>query len=82
MTMASKKDRFVSPRPNGWADQRVGSERATRIYPTQQEAIDAARSTLRQTGGGELNIQGEDRRIRQKDTVPPARDPFPPHDKK
>jgi hypothetical protein len=31
--------------------------------------------------GGERVTHGRDGRIRRKDTIPPARDPFPPRDK-
>lgn len=71
-----KNDRFVSPRPGGtWANQRVGSARATSIHETQREAEVAARDDLRNSGGGELNIQGRSGQIRRRDTVPPAHDP-------
>lgn len=74
-----ENDRFVSPRGNGkWANQRVGAARATSLHNTQREAEEAARQAIRESGGGELSIQGTDGRIRQKDTVPPAKDPFPP----
>jgi len=76
-----KNDRFVSPRPDGtWANQRVGADRAASIHKTQQEAIDAARRNLHHAGGGELNVQRPDGRIRLKDTVPPGHDPCPPRD--
>lgn len=77
--MSKKNDRFVSPRPDGtWANQRVGSDRAASIHDTQRSAELAARENLRNGGGGELNIQGTNGQIRQRDTVPPGRDPFPP----
>jgi hypothetical protein len=77
--MPGKNHRFVSPRPDGtWANQRVGSGRATSLHETQREAERAARENIRGSGGGELNIQGVGGQIRQKDTVPPATDPFPP----
>lgn len=77
--MSKKNDRFVSPRPDGtWANQRVGSDRAASVHSTQRGAEQAARENLRKSGGGELNIQGRDGRIRQRDTVPPGNDPCPP----
>jgi hypothetical protein len=36
---------------------------------------------LRNQGGGELTIQGENRRFRDKDTVKPGNDPNPLTDK-
>ena len=34
------------------------------------------------TRHGEVRIHGLDGRIRDSDTIPPARDPFPPRDKR
>lgn len=71
-----KNDRTVSQRPSGeWANKRDGADRATSLHKTQQDAADAARSALKQSGGGELKIKGEDGKIRAKDTIPPAKDP-------
>lgn len=75
----SKNDRTVSKRADGsWANKRDGAERASSRHETQAAAAEAARALLRSTGGGELKIKGEDGRIRAKDTIPPAKDPFPP----
>lgn len=77
-----KNDRTVSQRPNGeWANKRDGADRATSLHKTQKQAEDAARRQIRQDGGGELKTKGEDGRIRSKDTIKPATDPFPPRDK-
>ncbi|MBI5645605.1 MAG: DUF2188 domain-containing protein [Ignavibacteriae bacterium] len=62
----------------GWAVKRPNSERASSVHRTQQEAIDTARAQIRREGGGELIIKGVDGKIRSRDTVPPARDSFPP----
>lgn len=68
--------RTVSQRDNGqWANKRDGAGRATSLHNTQKQAADAARSALRQTGGGELKVKGEDGKIRAKDTISPAKDP-------
>jgi hypothetical protein len=81
LTMA-KNDRTVSRRPNGtWANKKDGSDRAASLHPTQKSAADIARRMLRESGGGELKIKGEDGRIRSKDTIPPGNDPFPPRDR-
>lgn len=79
--MSKPQDRMVHKARDGWANSRNGASRAEGIYPTQKEAIDAARQNLRNSGGGELTIQGRDGRIREKDTVPPGNDPYPPKDK-
>lgn len=74
-----KNDRTVSQRPDGqWANKRDGAQRASSLHDTQAQAAQAARAQLQNSGGGELKIKGEDGRIRAKDTIAPARDPFPP----
>jgi hypothetical protein len=45
---------------------------------TQKEAIEKARELVEKSGGGELVTHGRDGKIREKDTIPPAKDPFPP----
>jgi Uncharacterized protein conserved in bacteria (DUF2188) len=75
----SKNDRTVSQRPDGkWANKKDGANRATSLHNTQRQAIDAAREGLKTSGGGELKVKGEDGKIRAKDTIAPARDPYPP----
>lgn len=74
-----KHDRTISQRPDGqWANNRDGAQRASSLHDTQAQAAQAARAQLQNSGGGELKIKGEDGRIRAKDTIAPARDPFPP----
>ncbi len=55
-----------------------GASRASSHHSTQAEAQDAGRRYLRNEGGGELITQGGDGQIRDKDTVPPGHDPYPP----
>lgn len=52
----------------GWIVKREGETRAAGVYSTQAEAAEAARSTLRRSGG-ELRIQGPDGRIRESMTL-------------
>lgn len=74
-----RNDRTVSQREDGqWANKRDGAQRASSRHDTQAQAARAAREQLHSSGGGELKIKGEDGRIRAKDTIAPARDPFPP----
>lgn len=78
----AKNARTVSPRPDGsWANKKDGADRASSVHRTQREAIDAASDMLQRSGGGELKVQGENGRIRSKDTIPPGRDPNPPKDR-
>ena len=74
-----KSGRTVSQRPDGqWANQKDGGERASNLHSTQAKAAAAARAALKSEGGGELKIKDESGRISKKDTVPPARDAYPP----
>lgn len=54
------------------------ADRASAVEYTQAGAIDRAREILVNQGGGELVIHRPNGQIRDKDTVPPAHDPFPP----
>ncbi len=71
-------NRTVYKHPDGWADKDNSASRPAKIHNTQREAEDAAREHLRNHGGGELTIQGTDGKFRQKDTIPPGNDPYPP----
>lgn len=74
---------YVAKNNNGdWVAQRDGSSRASSISETQKEAEQDAKGFSRNSGGGEVRIHGLDGKIRDSDTVPPAKDPFPPRDKK
>lgn len=77
--MSKPQDRTISRRPDGsWANKANGNSRVTSIHPTQAGAQNAARGNLQKQGGGELTTKGENGRIRQKDTVRPGNDPYPP----
>ena len=47
-------------------------------FPTQKEAQNAGREFLHDRKGGELTTHGRDNKIRESDTIAPAKDPFPP----
>ncbi len=63
---------------NGWVVERGGAERATRVLPTKQEAIDYAREVSRNQQT-ELVIHGRDGVIQRSDSH--GHDPCPPKDK-
>lgn len=63
----------VMPVEGAWQVRREGAGRATGVYSTQAEATEAAKSTLRRSGG-ELMVQGRDGRIRESMTL--GRDPM------
>ena len=80
--MSKGRDRTISRRQAGtWVNKRNDANKASSLHETQLEAIRAAKEMLRIQGGGEVTVKGVDGRIRQKDTVPPGNDPFPPRDK-
>lgn len=80
--MARRNNYHVTPHSNrGWSVRREGGDRRT-FSPTQKSAEKIAKQYATNSGGGEVVIHGRDGRIRDKDTMAPARDPFPPRDKK
>jgi len=73
--MAPANKRTVTPHPDGWSVEKPGASRASSVHDTQREAIDAARQTLANSGGGELAIKGTDGAVRAQDTIRPGNDP-------
>lgn len=64
--------------PNeSWDAKLDHAQRSSFHSHTQSEAEAAAKQFAANSGGGEVRIHGLDGRIRDSDTVPPARDPFP-----
>lgn len=81
--MSTDSNRHVVPNPEGgWDVVRPHAERASSHHETQSDAIDRARDIVQNAGGGEVVTHGRDGRIRDSDTISPARDPFPPRDTK
>ena len=77
-----KDDRIVYRRPDGvWVNKKTDADKASSLHYKQKGAEDAARDMLKNSGGGELITKGLDGKIRSKDTIPPAKDPFPPRDR-
>ena len=69
--MATRNARHVVPSPSGgWDVKKAGEPRPASHHETQQEAVDQARGSLKNDGGGELRIHGQDGRIRETDSVP------------
>ena len=71
-------NRHVTPHKDGWANKKAGNQKATSVHPTQASAQQAARQDLAKQGGGELVTHNKQGQIRQKNTIGPAKDPFPP----
>ena len=75
-------ERHVGPNPSGgWEVVLPGASRTSAVFKKQSDAITRACEILKGSGGGELVVHDREGRIREKDTVPPARDPHPPKDK-
>lgn len=68
-------NQHVVPHQGGWAVKGAGNDKATRVLPTQREAIDEARDIARNQKS-ELLIHGRDGRIRERDSY--GSDPYPP----
>jgi hypothetical protein len=71
----SKRNQHVVPHHDGWAVKGARADRASAVFPTQQEAIDKARAIARNQNT-ELLIHGRNGRIRARDSY--GNDPFPP----
>lgn len=75
-------NRIVYRRDDGmWVNKKTDADKASSLHDNQKEAEGAARDMLRSSGGGELITKGLDGKIRSKDTISPARDPYPPKDR-
>jgi hypothetical protein len=70
---------WVTQHPEGgWQTRREDADRASGRFPTQQDAINNAR-TMAKRDGVEVIVQGKDGKIRSKDSY--GKDPNPPKDK-
>lgn len=65
-----------------WRVKKEGGDRSSGFANTQKEAECLAKEFAGNSGGGEVKIHGLDGKIRDSDTVPPAKDPYPPKDNK
>lgn len=75
--MSKKPGVNIVTHPDGWAVRRDNAERASRVFPTQREAIDYGRPIARRDET-ELRIQDRNSRWRDSDSYGP--DPAPPID--
>ena len=73
------KNQHVVPHSNGWAVKGAGNEKATRVVPTQKEAISIATKIARNQQS-ETKIHGTNGQIRGGNSY--GNDPFPPRDKR
>lgn len=77
--MARGQNQHVVKRPGGWAVIGAGNERATKVVPTQKQAIELAERTARKLKS-DTKIHGRDGKIRGGNSY--GNDPCPPRDKK
>jgi hypothetical protein len=79
--MSKQNNRIVYKTKDGdWANKKNNADKASSLHKTQKEAEDAARTMLKNQGGGELTTKGLDGKIRSKDTIA-SKDLNPPKDK-
>lgn len=78
--MSKDRDRMVYKRVDKWVNKRNDAGKASSLHNTQKGAENAARTMLKNQGGGELTTKGLNQKIRSKDTIHPGNDPFPPRD--
>lgn len=69
------KNQHAVPHGDQWAVQGAGNSKATRVVPTQAEAVKIARDIARNQGS-ELFIHRPNGQIRDRDSY--GNDPFPP----
>ncbi len=72
------KNQWVSPRGDKWGVHGEGNTKDTKLFDTQREAANFARD-IAINQRSEVIIQGQDGRIRSKDSY--GNDPCPPNDK-
>lgn len=71
----NKNNQHVVTHKDGWAVKSEGAGRATKVVPTQREAIEIARD-IAQNNNSELFIHGRNGQIRERNSY--GRDPYPP----
>ena len=74
-----RKNQHVVPSGNDWAIKGAGNEKATKIVPTQSQAIRIARE-IAINQSSEVVIHRQNGKIRDKDSY--GKDSNPPKDKK
>jgi hypothetical protein len=73
-----KSNYHVVPHKDGWASRREGAARIANEFGTQADAYADARRLSQNSGGGEVRIHSRDGKIRDSNTIPPKKDPYPP----
>ena len=73
--MSSKPPVHTVPHPEGWANKRAGSDRASRVFDTKAEAQTAGRDTARREQTEHI-IHRKDGTIGERNSY--GNDPHPP----
>lgn len=68
----------VTPHEDGWALKSPSIKAPISLHLTQKQAIEAGHRAVHDAGGGELLVHARSGEIRDKITVTPGEDPFPP----
>ncbi|MGH2658567.1 MAG: DUF2188 domain-containing protein [Actinomycetota bacterium] len=82
MPKSERRDVVPSKGRKGWDVTKPGAKDPVSHHRTQSNAEQAAKRELRGGAGGEVVTHRRDGSIRDKDTMPPVRDPNPPKDRK
>lgn len=77
-SISQKSNYHVIPYNDGWASRKEGSKRISSKTDKQADAYADSRRFSQNSGGGEVIIHGRDFKIREKNTIPPKKDPYPP----
>lgn len=73
--MSRPKPQHVVTHPQGWAVKREGSDRASAVLPTKEQAFERARE-IAQREEGSVVVHKENGQIQEERTY--GKDPFPP----
>lgn len=72
----------VVKKDSSWVVKKVGADRISGSFGKQNQAEKAAKKFAEKSGGGEVRIHDRHGRIRDSDTISPARDLYPPRERK
>ncbi|OBW90946.1 DUF2188 domain-containing protein [Gallibacterium genomosp. 3] len=76
--MTSPKAHIVQREDGEWVSIIEGNQRASVKVKTQREAYIIQRERFNKASGGEILIHGRDGKIREKNTISPMKDKYPP----
>ncbi|PVB26549.1 DUF2188 domain-containing protein [Mycobacteroides abscessus] len=78
--MSNSNDRYVVPNADGksWDIKKGDAQRSSGNFERQSDAIKRAGEIVGNLGGGEVVIQNKGGKIREKNTIKPGNDPYPP----